>query len=183
MIAIGHYQVHLLPLLSLLLIWAVVFQLLVLLCAQLTRGSLVAWSLSITGANPIYLYKPHALVRLLQFVLPLVGAAFAGFWLTGIQPTLISGLPATKNTHLAIALAETVLLGAPRYLGALHELRYPLWGEARFIDRVARGQQSIAFTPIGRAYIRDRFDTEPEEFMRIVRRRTTSVASGIGPTP
>jgi len=172
MIMIGHFMVHLLPMLTLVLIWSVVYQLLALLVAQLSRGSLVAWNLGFLGINAIYLYKPQALVRLLQFIVPMLGAGVASFWLVRMQATLISGLPNTKATQFAIAAVETLLLSLPRWIGALAELRYPLWGEARFIDRVARGQGNIIFTAIGRAYIRQRFSSTPEEFLRIVRHKS-----------
>lgn len=178
MFDVGRYQVHLLPLLSLMLIWIVAFQLLALMFAQLARNSLVAWSLSIFGIVAIYMRKPHAVVRLAQLLLPMVGAGMAAFWLTRIQMAIISGLPNTKEVNLWIASVETLILGAPRLWGAVAELRYPLWGEARFIDRVARGTRSIAFTTLGRTYIRERFDTSPEEFVRIVRRRPGTVATG-----
>ena len=178
MIDFGHYQVHLLPLLSLILIWIVAFQVLAFMFAQLSRGSLVAWSMSLFGIVAIYLRKPHAVVRFAQLALPLVGAGMAAFWLTRIQTALVSGLPNTKDVNLWIATVETLILGAPRLWGAVAELRYPLWGEARFIDRVARGAHSIAFTTMGRAYIRERFETSPEEFVRIVRRRPGTVATG-----
>jgi hypothetical protein len=174
MIMIGHFQVHLLPLVSLVLVWIAAYQILALVVAQLSRGSLVAWNLGIFGINAIYLYKPHALVRLLQFIVPLVGAGIAAFWLVRVQTALISGVPDTKTTQLGIAVAETAVLGLPRWLGALAEMRYPLWGEARFIDRVARGQGNITFTAVGRAYIRQRFSATPEEFLRIVRRKSTT---------
>ena len=178
MIDFGHYQVHLLPLLSLILVWVVAFQVLALMFAQMSRNSLVAWSLSIFGIMAIYLRKPHAVVRLAQLMFPLVGAGMAVFWLTRIQMALISGLPNTKDVNLWIATVETLILGTPRLWGAVAELRYPLWGEARFIDRVARGPHNIAFTTMGRTYIRERFDTSPEEFVRIVRRRPGTVATG-----
>jgi hypothetical protein len=172
MIIIGHFVVHLLPLISLVLVWIAVYQLLALLVAQLSRGSLVAWSLGIFGINAIYLYKPHALVRLLQFALPLLGAGVATFWVARMQAALLSGVPNTKATQIGIAIVETLLLSLPRWIGALAELRYPLWGEARFIDRVARGQGNITFTAVGRAYILQRFSATPAEFLRIVRRKS-----------
>lgn len=178
MIVWGHYVVHLLPLLSLLLVWIAAYQILALMFAQLSRHSLVAWSLSIFGVMAIYLHKPNAVVRFAQLVLPLVGAGMAAFWLTRVQPMLFSGLPNTKDVNLWIAAIETTLLGSPRILGALYELRYPLWGEARFIDRVARGPHNIAFTTQGRSYVRERFDSTPEEFVRIVRRRPGTLATG-----
>ena len=172
MIMLGHFTVHLLPLVSLILLWIAVYQVVALVAAQLSHGSLVAWSLGIFGINAIYLYKPHALVRLLQFSVPLLGAGVAAFWLARVQAALISGLPDNKATQISIAAIETVVLGMPRLLGALAEMRYPLWGEARFIDRVARGQGNITFTAVGRAYIRQRFAATPDEFLRIVRRKS-----------
>jgi len=177
MILIGQYHVQIIALVSLIVVWLAVFQVLVLLFAQLARGALAAWHLSFLGVTTIYLRKPNALVRFLQFVSPLLGAASAVYWLGRLQPILISNLPATKYLHLAVAAATTLILGAPRIFGALYELRYPLWGEARFIDRVARTPSTIAFTAVGRAYIRERFDATPEEFVRIVRRQTP-LASG-----
>ncbi len=171
MILIGHYHVQLFALVSLIVVWLVTFQLLALLFSQLARGALAAWNVGFLGVTAIYLRKPSAFVRFLQFVFPLVGAGSAVYWLSRLQPMFVSSMPNVKDLHLAVAAVMTVILGAPRILGALYELRYPLWGEARFIDRVARAQSPIAFTAVGRAYIRERFDATPEEFVRIVRRR------------
>jgi hypothetical protein len=178
MIEFGSYHVNVLALISLIVVWLVVFQILALLCAQLARGALAAWSLSLFGIVAIYLRKPNAFVRFVQFALPLVGAAVGAYWMAHIPPRAIPSLSDTKLNDTLIALAATLLLGSPRIIGTLRELRFPLWGEARFIDRVARGQATIAFTAVGRTYIRDRFGATPEEFVRIVRRRQTPLASG-----
>ncbi len=178
MILVGAYHVQILAVVGFVAVWLTAYQILALLFAQLARGSLAAWSLSIFGIAAIYLRKPHALVRFVQFVFPLVGAAVATYWLGRMQPPPITGLPTIKYTNSGFAAVLTLILGAPRIIGAFRELRYPLWGEARFIDRVARGQSSIAFTTVGRAYIRQRFDATPEEFVRIVRRRQSPLASG-----
>jgi hypothetical protein len=178
MIVVGSYHVNIVALISLIVVWVVAFQILALLCAQLARGALAAWSLSLFGIVAIYLRKPNTFVRFVQFALPLLGAAVAAYWVARVPPRVIPSLPNTKISDILVALAATLLLGAPRIIGTLRELRFPLWGEARFIDRVARGQTTIAFTTLGRAYIRERFGASPEEFLRIVRRRQTPLASG-----
>jgi hypothetical protein len=182
MILVGAYHVQILAVIGLVVVWLAAYQILALLFAQLARGSLAAWSLSLFGITAIYLRKPNALVRFVQFAFPLAGAAVATYWLTRIQPPPISGLPMFKYSNSTVAAILTLILGAPRLIGAVREMRYPLWGEARFIDRVARGQSTIAFTAVGRTYIRQRFDTAPEEFVRIVRRRQTPLASSGTPS-
>jgi len=88
---------------------------------------------------------------------------------------------ALSDAQPAIALGGTAILSVPRLFNALAELRFPVWGEVRVLDRVARGRtlgNTIYFTAVGRAFLHDRFQMTPDEFLRIVRRRRTSIASG-----
>lgn len=174
-------QVHALPAISLVLVWVLTLQLMTVVLAQLGGRALVAWNISVLGVVPIYLRKLPALLRIAQFVGPLAGAAAVAYLLlrSRVVPPL-SNLPDTLWQRVAVAVGGTLILGLPRFVGALRDLRFPLWGEARVLDRVSRATpgQFTYFTASGRAYLRERFGATPEEFLRTVRRRTSTLATG-----
>ncbi len=180
MLTIGHLHILIVSVITLVALWGATNQILALALAQIGRRSLLAWSLGLSGVSALYLHKPAAFTRFLQLLAPLGGAALVAYaWLMAAHPAPIAGLPPGRATNMVLATLETLLCGAPHLWGAVRELRFPLWGEARFIDRVARGQHPIAFTATGRAYLRERFGASPEEFLRIVRRHTGTLASGM----
>jgi hypothetical protein len=180
MVTIDHIHILIIPVITLIILWGATNQFLALMLAQIGRRSLLAWSLGLNGISAIYLRKPAAITRFLQLLVPLGGAALAAYaWLMVAHPAPIAGLPPGRATNIALATIETLVFGSPHLWGAVRELRFPLWGEARFIDRVARGQHPVVFTATGRAYLRERFGASPEEFLRIVRRHPGSLASGM----
>lgn len=174
-------QVHALAAIFLVFLWLLTMQLLTVVLAQLGGRALIAWNISMLGVAAIYLRRPPAVMRFLQLVGPLAGAALAAYLLLRdrVVPP-ISNLPDTLWVRAAVALGGSLLLGLPRLLGALREARFPLWGEARVLDRLARGApgQITYFTASGRTYLRDRFNATPEEFLRTVRQRTTPLVTG-----
>lgn len=181
MIVFGHIQVHPLSLLALLVLGLLTMQALALLLAPTPGRSLLAWSVGVLGISAIYLRKPNAALRFLQLFLPLAGMASVIYGVLTVQPLPVTGLADGPTTHRLLDATLALVLSLPRLLGALHELRFPLWGEARMIDRVARGQTlgtNFYFTAAGRVYLRDRFGASPDEFLRIVRRHQTPMATG-----
>jgi hypothetical protein len=182
MILASHLEIHVLALIWLVAVWLITFQTLSALMLQLHARSLVAWSVGIFGVSAIYLRRPNVVLRFLQLALPLAGAGAITYVLLSepITPP-VTGLPDTHIAHLWLATGATLILGFPRLIGAYAELRFPLWGEAGIVDRVARNRalgSAIYFTAMGRAYLRDRFGATPGEFLQTVRRRPPSVAQG-----
>ncbi len=177
MVIATNIQVHLLPVAWLVLVWLVSAQIIGLLLAPVPGRSLVAWSVNLLGITPIYLQKPPALVRLLQLLAPLLGAGVVMYESLGAFMLPITGVPNSTALRIDFGIGVTIILAVPRLVGAIRELRFPLWGEARMLDRVARVGTAIYFTAAGRAYLLDRFGATPEEFLRIVRRRSTSLAT------
>jgi hypothetical protein len=182
MIVANPLTLQILPLLSLVLVWVISAQVALMLLAPLQRRSYVAWSLGLLGFVPITSSKPSAFVRFLVLILPLALSALAGYEALMLMRGLpIKGLSDTLATRLWIASVGAVVLDLPRLAGAIREVRFPLWGEARVLDRVARSValgNAIHFTAAGRVYISERFGATPEEFLRIVRRRSSSLATG-----
>lgn len=181
MIVFGHIQVHPLPLLVLMVLGLLTMQALALVLAPAPGRSLLAWSVGILGISAVYLRQPNAVLRFVRLFLPLAGMASVIYGLLTVQPLPVTGLAEAATTRRLLAATLALLLSLPRVLGALHEMRFPLWGEARVIDRVARGQTLgaiIYFTAAGRSYLRDRFGASPDEFLRIVRRRQSPMATG-----
>ena len=178
----AHIGLNIGPLLWLLIAWALTLQTLVALITQCNVRTLIAWSIGIFGVSGITLRRPNIVVRVMQVVVPTVGAsAVAYLLLTKLPIPPITGLMAGRGTNAAIALGGTAILSVPRLFNALAELRFPVWGEVRVLDRMARGRtlgNTIYFTAVGRAFLHDRFQMTPDEFLRIVRRRRTSIASG-----
>ncbi len=174
--------VHIAPLIGLVLVWAVALQVTAATLAWLSGRSLIAWSIGILGIAPIVARKPPGIVRIAGMLLPVAVAALAGYEALRLAiGAPVSDLPNTMAAQAWVALGGAVALSLPRLAGALHEARFPLWGEARVLDRVARHValgNIIHFTVAGRAYIRDRFGMNTEEFVRIARRRPSSLATG-----
>ena len=182
MILASHVEVHLLPLLWLVVIWAIALQALSAFLLQFHSRALVAWSIGVFGVSAIYLWRPNSFLRFLQVLLPITGAGGVAYVLLSVTTTPpVTGLMDTTTTRLWIAAGGTLILSVPRFVAALAELRFPLWGEAGVLDRVARGRalgNIIYFTTLGRTYLRERFNATPNEFLQIVRRRPPSVAHG-----
>lgn len=180
MIVAGPLLINVLPLLGIVLLWLLTSQSISVVLAQLAGRSLIAWNVGLFGISAIYLNKPRAIQRFAHLLLPPVAGAEAIYWVMGAEGLPVLGLPSSIDARLWLAIMLTLGLGFPRIVGALRELRFPLWGEARMLDRVARYPSiggNIYFTAVGRAYIRDRFGASPEEFIRIIRHRQTPLAT------
>ncbi len=172
-------HVALLPAVELIVLWLLTAQVFTLLLALVPGIPLIAWCLNPLGITALYLRQPPSFYRFIQFIVPLGGAALVDATLLHLRMSpLISGLVDNLPLRIGVLTGITVILGSPRIVGALRELRYPLWGELRLLDRTARPGTIVYFTPAGRGYLRERFGTTPEEFVRIVRRRSSSLVTG-----
>jgi len=172
---------HPLPLVWSILIAIVMSQLSLTTLIRLQPRWLVAWSVSLFGVTAIYLHRPHPLVRLSQSILPFLLSSISLFGLSFLIQPPVTGIPYTPLLRAEGALSITLLIGFPRLLGLVKAYRFPLWGEAGLLDRLARVNHygsNIYFTRMGRNYIHDRFGATPEELLRIVRRRPTSMVTG-----
>jgi hypothetical protein len=180
MIFASSFEVHPLSFFWLIISWLLMVQVTSALLVPCINRSLIAWNVGLFGISGIYQKRISWFARLLYFALPLLMAACILFWLLERIMPPISGVTYTHSLRIALALAMTGILGFPRFINTITDLRFPLWGEAGILDRVARARavgNIIYFTARGRAYLQDRFGATPEQFLQIVRRRPTSMAT------
>lgn len=181
MLLFNTLHIAVLPVIWLSIISLVTLQILTLIFATLPGNALLAWCVNVLGISALYLRQPHAVMRLLQFLVPSVGAAaMASYLLRAPNPLPVTVVGYSDVTVLRWSIIGLLTLGIslPRIWGGIREMRRPLWGEARLLERASRTGNLFFFTSAGRAYLRDRFGTSPEDFIRIVRRRSSPLATG-----
>lgn len=175
MILASAFHIYVLPMLWLIVVWILTMQILTIILAQLPGNALIAWCVNLLGISALYLHKPNTVVRGLRLVVPILGAAVVtAVVLRAPNPLPLTIVGEMDPTILRIEIIAglTLALSLPRLLGAVRGLRAPLWGEVRLLDRAAHASNLLIFTSAGRTYLRERFGVSPEEFLRVVRRRT-----------
>ncbi len=163
-------QIHLLQLLSMLAFWIALHEGAYLLLGILHRRSLVCWSIGPLGTTTTYLQKPGQGFLLLQLLAPAILAAlFLRFCLFETMPPPIASLP-DGTLAQALTMGFSVLCTSTfRALMLVRDWRYPLWGEARVLRSVSWLRATgafIYFTAFGQAFLRERFEATPHEFLR-----------------
>jgi len=160
-------------LLSVLLVWLVIYHFVYWLTALARDPSLVCWSVGPLGLRVVPLREPSAGQRLLQlFLAGAVLAAVAYTTLFALKPPPIVGLEPTLEGRAIAVLIPVAAFTIYRLAAIFREHRFPLWGEAGVMASVQRSLATgavVFFTPAGRAFLRDRFGATPTEFRRMVR--------------
>jgi hypothetical protein len=153
--------------------WLLVYHLVYTLIAVARDQSLVCWSVGPLGINVVTLREPPA-----GQVLAQLGCAGAAFGLAVyvslfvLASHLIPGLSRSLQTMAAAVLIPVALMTIWRLIGILRAHRLPIWGEARVLALIQRSAATgalIFFTSSGRAFLRDRFNVAPGEFVRMIR--------------
>jgi len=168
-------EIHIQPiyLASVIALWIIFYHTVFWLVAIVRDRSLVFWSVGPFGVTVASLHEPPArriLAQLGMAALSLTALAYINLFL--IVPPPISGLNPRLSSRLVTVAIPAIILTAGHAVGILRERLHPIWGEARVL---ARAQKSLAtgariyFTRAGRAFLRDRFDTTPNEFLHMVR--------------
>jgi len=165
-------HINLLYLLAVALGWTLVYY--VVYAATAARdSSLICWGVGPLGLTVVTLRKPASRQLALQFAsagLALASVADVSLFLT--HPSPITGFGETIGAELTtIALIVAIATGA-RALANLRARRFPLWGEARVLASVQRSVATGAvlfFTPVGRAFLRERYGATPGEFIQTMR--------------
>jgi hypothetical protein len=168
-------EIHIQPfyLASVIALWIIVYHTVFWLVGIVRDRSLVFWSVGPFGVTVASLREPPArriLAQLGMAALSLIALAYINLFL--IVPPPISGLNPRLSSRLVTVAIPAIILTAGHTVGILRERLHPIWGEARVL---ARAQKSLAtgariyFTRAGRAFLRDRFDTTPNEFLHMVR--------------
>ena len=168
-------DVHIYPLylLVVVLLWLLVYHIAFWTVALIRNPSLVCWSLGPFGITVVSLRQPSLLRLVTQLAISAVALGctdYASLYL--LMPPPIAGLARDASLRaLAIALPIFVL-SAFHIFGAIRARLHPLWGEARVMSSVQRSLATgarVYFTPMGRTFLRERFDATPAEFLRMVR--------------
>jgi len=165
-------QVHALQLFWSLGLWLLLHEAVYVLLGMLRRRTLICWSIGPLGATTTYLREPRRGFLLMQLLVP---AALAALFLHVIlfeemAPPILH-LPDGLLAQLLVVLISVIVTSGIRLLLLLRDWRYPLWGEARLLRSVAwcRGTGAVMyFTACGRAFVRERFQATPREFLQTV---------------
>jgi hypothetical protein len=166
-------QINILYLASVVLLWLLVYHVTYWLTETLNDPSLVCWSVGPLGLSAVSLREPRLPRLLWQFLISgLALGAVAYVCLFALRPRPIMGLDQDPASRAVAASVPVIALTLVQLVGVIRARRYPLWGEARVMAQVQRSQATgatIVFTPLGRAFLRDRFGATPGEFTRMVR--------------
>src|SRR5262249_8155224 len=169
-------RIHTIYLLSVLLLWVLVYHAAYWLIALARDSSLVCWSIGLFGVSMVSLRQPtpwRVLAPLSGGALSLASAPRPPYpILSLLVPPPIPALDRSPSTRLLAVGIPVLVLSLFHLAGIIRERRHPLWGEARVLSVVQRALATgarIYFTPTGRTFLRERFDVTPAEFMRMVR--------------
>ncbi|HLZ23089.1 MAG TPA: hypothetical protein VKQ30_13290 [Ktedonobacterales bacterium] len=166
-------QIHLVYFAAIVLLWIAVYHIAYWAVALPRDPALVCWSVGPFGVTVVSLREPPArrvLAQLVVAALTLAAISYASLF--ALHPPPITGLSQAPRTQLVIIAIPVIVLTITRIVGVIRERRHPLWGEARVLTGVQRSLATgarIFFTPHGRAYLRERFQATPPEFLRMVR--------------
>ncbi len=155
--------------LACLLVYHIAYRLAVIL----REPSLVYWGVGPLGMTAVTLRRPRASLRLSQFVygaLAMASALYLALFVA--HPAPVTGLTSNGATMLVAVVAPVAVVTLVALVTQLWARRYPLWGEARVLSAAQRSLalgSALFFTPLGRAFLHDRFNATPSEFIQIIR--------------
>lgn len=143
------------------------------LAVILRDPSLVYWGVGPLGMTAVTLRRPRASLRLAQFfygALAMAGAIYLALFVA--RPAPVTGLTSDGLTMLVAVVAPVALVTLVTLVAQLPARRYSIWGEARVLSAAQRSLalgSALFFTPLGRAFLHDRFNATPSEFIQIIR--------------
>jgi hypothetical protein len=165
--------VHPVELTALILLWILAYVGTCLMLTALRADPPVGWSVGPFGISAIFLRAPSALYCLWQLLLPaLVAALVLYFGLFYTSPPPILGLPHTPGAEVVAVLVGAVGMSGGNMRRIVRDVRYPLWGEARMLHAVQHARAlggKVYFTTFGRIYLREEFDTTPQDLLQALR--------------
>jgi hypothetical protein len=143
------------------------------LVALAHERSLVCWSVGLFGVSSVYMRPPSLASRVLEAAFPpmaVAGMSYLAFYV--VRPTPLSAVnPGASDRLIAVLVAVALAVGL-RGVHLYGDLRFPIWGEARLLALIDRSRTLgalVHFTPAGRRFLRERFDTTPGDFLREAR--------------
>lgn len=153
--------------------WLLIYHAAYRLALILRDPSLVCWGVGPLGMTTVSLRKPRASVLAGQFFYAaLAMGSVVYFSLFVTSPAPVTGLPHTGSAVLVAVVAPVALVTLVALLAHARGRRYELWGEARVMSAVQRATAlgvALYFTPLGRAFLHDRFNATPSEFIQTIR--------------
>ncbi|HEY7348407.1 MAG TPA: hypothetical protein VH599_08850 [Ktedonobacterales bacterium] len=165
-------QVHALQLCWSLVFWIALHEAAYLLLGLARRRIMICWSIGPLGIATTYVREPGRGFLLAQLLLPAALAAlFLRFLLFQQMPPPILHLPQGALAQLLTIVTSVVLTSGIRAVMLVRDWRYPIWGEARLLRTGAWSRATCAalyFTAFGRAFLRERFQATPREFVQTV---------------
>ncbi len=173
-------HINLLSLALMIVVWLIVYHGVYWALAIARNPSLICWGVGPFGLIVIALRQPGRGLRLAQFVAAgLALASVADVSLFVARPEPITGLDQSPLSELGVVFAVVALATLLRLAANARLRRFPLWGEARVLAgvqrNIARGAVLI-FTPLGRAFLRERFNATPNEFIQTMRSQAPYVS-------
>ena len=153
--------------------WLLIYHLTYRIALILRDPALICWGIGPFGLTTISLRKPRISLLIAQFVYAaLAMGCLVYFSLFVLEPAPILGIPHTGGAILAVVVAPVAVVTAIALMAQARRRRYALWGEAHVLSAAQRATTlgvALVFTPLGRAFLHDRFNATPSEFLQTIR--------------
>lgn len=153
--------------------WLLVYHFVFRVALILRDSSLICWGVGPLGVTSVSLRKPRWSLLVAQFLYAaLAMGSLVYFSLFVLEPAPVAGLPHTGTAILVAVVAPVALVTLLSLLAQIRARRHPLWGEARVLSAAQRATTlgfALFFTPLGRAFLHDRFNATPSEFLQTIR--------------
>lgn len=152
-----------------LIVWLVLFECARMLMTVMRNDPLIVWAIGPLGVSTLFLSEPSIGFILFNALLPAVISAsvlYLGLFTALPRPIVLPHYPLVETLVITVGV---LLTSTGDFLDALRDLRHPLWGEARILRSLQYLRASwatIHFTPFGRSYLRDHFDSSPTELLQ-----------------
>jgi len=166
----GIHVTNLLNLVVFLVLWMILFECAHVLVTLLRHGPLIAWAVSPWGVTVMFLQEPSTLYIWLNVLFPALVSGFVLYFglFTSLAPIALPHYPFIEVIVIAVGV---LLTSTVDFVNALHDVRYPLWGEARILRSIQLLRSSwakIHFTPFGLSYLRDHFSSNPTDLLQVM---------------
>lgn len=149
-------------------VWILLFNCAHLLVMLLRGDPLIGWAIGPLGVTVMSLHEPSLFFILLDVLCPALvsgGTLYFGLF-TSLSPVELPSNPLVKVLVVAIGV---LLTSTKDVIGAFHDFRHPLWGEARILRSLQLQRASwakIHFTSFGSSYVNDHFRSSPTDLLQ-----------------
>jgi hypothetical protein len=156
-------------LLGFVVLWLGLVECTKILLKAFRNDPLIGWAVGPLGISTLFLCEPSARFILFNALFPAIisgSVLYLGLFSSLPSPLL---LPHSLPVAVAILGLGILVTSLGDWINALHDLRYPLWGEARILRNIQclrASWASIHFTPFGLSYLREHFGANPADLLR-----------------